>query len=550
MLLPVLTAYEKSTSPSASRCRSAISACPTRRWTRASPRPRPTLGRRLVILGHHYQRDEVIKFADYTGDSYKLAQQVSKHPDAEFIVFCGVHFMAESADVLSARSPAGDPAGPRRRLLDGRHGRRRAARDVLERSRADGRRIGVVPVTYINSAAAIKAFCGEHGGVVCTSSNAAATLRWAWERGERILLPARSASRPQHRLQDGRAARRDGRLGSERDLGRPRSRRGEARAHHSLEGPLLGSHALHGAADREHSARQHPGVRVIVHPEVPWDVVQAADDSGSTEYIIKQVKNSPAGSVWAVGTEIHLVNRLAQRSAARPDGAVARSVRLPLLDDVPRLAEPPALGARRPGRRRGPQPHRRAGRSEALDEGRARPHAVHPVDRPAVAPDHRVATDDCSDSRAQGRPESASTDRQGGRPMAHTLPPLPYRARRARTSHRQADDGDSSRQASRGLRQQPERRAREASRAAVEERRGSAARASAPCRKTSAPPCATTAAATRTTRCSGRSWARTPAARRPARSPTRSTPRSAASTSSRKSSRRPASAASAAAGRG
>ena len=185
------------------------------------------LGRRLVILGHHYQRDEVIKFADYTGDSYKLAQQVGQHPDAEFIVFCGVHFMAESADVLSAAASAGDPARPRGRLLDVRHGRARAARDVLARARGDGHRWAgaaeaggagatkqaVVPVTYINSAAAIKAFCGERGGVVCTSSNAAATLKWAWERGEQDSVPSRPASRAEHRLQDGRAARRDGACG-------------------------------------------------------------------------------------------------------------------------------------------------------------------------------------------------------------------------------------------------------------------------------------------------------------------------------------------------
>src|SRR6476620_6531300 len=172
------------------------------------------LGRRLVILGHHYQRDEVIKFADYTGDSYKLARHVAQHPDAEFIVFCGVHFMAESADVLSAEHQqvmlpdlaAGcsmsDMAEPEqlemcwRELEDmgvitGAGGAAKAggegtggvgvAGDV-------GSKASVIPVTYINSAVAIKAFCGERGGVVCTSSNAAATLKWAWERGERILF--------------------------------------------------------------------------------------------------------------------------------------------------------------------------------------------------------------------------------------------------------------------------------------------------------------------------------------------------------------------------
>src|SRR5437660_11068272 len=152
------------------------------------------LGRRVVILGHHYQRDEVIKFADYTGDSFKLARQVGKHPDAEFIVFCGVHFMAESADVLSA--PHQQVILPD--LAAGCSMADMAEPEQLELCWSDleqmgvintaGPRASVIPVTYINSAASIKAFCGERGGVVCTSSNAAATLRWAWERGERILF--------------------------------------------------------------------------------------------------------------------------------------------------------------------------------------------------------------------------------------------------------------------------------------------------------------------------------------------------------------------------
>ena len=150
---------------------------------------RATLGDRLVILGHHYQRDEVIKFADYTGDSFTLARQIASRPDADYIVFCGVHFMAESADVLVRAASAGDPARPRGRLLDGRHGRRPiSSRPCWEELHADGHRRGVVPVTYINSAASIKAFVGERGGTVCTSSNAAATLKWAFERGEKVLF--------------------------------------------------------------------------------------------------------------------------------------------------------------------------------------------------------------------------------------------------------------------------------------------------------------------------------------------------------------------------
>src|SRR4029078_11601009 len=145
------------------------------------------LGKRLVILGHHYQRDEVIKFADYTGDSYKLAGQVSKHPEAEFIVFCGVHFMAESADVLCA--PHQQVILPD--LAAGCSMADMADPDQLEMCWSDLQQMGitsVIPVTYINSAASIKAFCGERGGVVCTSSNAAATLRWAWQLGERVLF--------------------------------------------------------------------------------------------------------------------------------------------------------------------------------------------------------------------------------------------------------------------------------------------------------------------------------------------------------------------------
>ena len=248
---------------------------------------------------------------------------------------------------------------------------------------AEGRRR--VPVTYINSAAAIKAFCGERGGVVCTSSNAAATLRGRGSAasGSCSCPISISAATPPTRW----ACR------STRWWCGIRTRSGaasmpdavQARAHHPVEGPLLGAHALHRAADREHPARASRRARDRASRGAV-DVVQAADDSGSTEYIITQVKASPAGSVWAVGTEIHLVNRLAQRGAARSHRALARSVRLPVLDDVPRVAEPSAVDARRAGRRRGPQPHRRARRPEALDEGRARPHAVDSIDC-RVAPD-------------------------------------------------------------------------------------------------------------------------------------------------------------------
>jgi quinolinate synthase len=277
-----------------------------------------TLGRRLVILGHHYQRDEVIKFADYTGDSFKLARHVSKHPEAEFIVFCGVHFMAESADVLSA--PHQQVILPD--LAAGCSMSDMADPEQLEMCWSDLRQMGVidgatiqpsvVPVTYINSAAAIKAFCGEHGGVVCTSSNAAATLRWAWARGERILfLPDQHLGR--------NTAYAMGVPLDEMVVWDPNEIWGGLepdavrRARIILWKGHCSVHARFTVRQIETIRQQHPGVRVIVHPEVTWDVVQAADASGSTEYIIKQVSESPSGSIWAVGTEVHLVNRLAHQ---------------------------------------------------------------------------------------------------------------------------------------------------------------------------------------------------------------------------------------------
>jgi quinolinate synthase len=281
-----------------------------------------TLGRRLVILGHHYQRNEVIKFADYIGDSYKLAQQVSQHRDAEFIVFCGVHFMAESADVLSGDNQQVILPD----LAAGCSMADMAEPDQLEMCWTELEQMGIitpvvagakasmVPVTYINSAASIKAFCGEHGGVVCTSSNAAATLKWAWERGEKIVfLPDQHLGR--------NTAYKMGVPLDEMVVWDPNEIWGgldpEAvkRARIILWKGHCSVHARFTVRQIESMRNQHPGLRVIVHPEVPWDVVQAADDSGSTEYIIRQVKASPEGSVWAVGTEVHLVNRLAEEVA-------------------------------------------------------------------------------------------------------------------------------------------------------------------------------------------------------------------------------------------
>jgi len=310
MMLPVLTAYEKEhiseRQPLPERYLGLSDEEMDARITAA----RAKLGRRLVILGHHYQRDEVIKFADYTGDSFKLAGEIAKHPDAEFIVFCGVHFMAESADVLSAAHQ--QVVLPD--LAAGCSMADMAAPEQLEMCWSDLEQMGVgsvIPVTYINSAASIKAFCGERGGVVCTSSNAAATLKWAWERGERVLfLPDQHLGR--------NTAYKMGVPLDDMVVWDPNEIFGGLDPDQVKHARIIlwkghcSVHTRFTVRQIENLRAQHPGIRVIVHPEVPWDVVQAADDSGSTEYIIKQVKNSPAGSTWAVGTEIHLVNRLAR----------------------------------------------------------------------------------------------------------------------------------------------------------------------------------------------------------------------------------------------
>jgi len=318
MLLPVLTAYEKEHLSERQALPERYIGLTDADMDARIAAARATLGRRLIILGHHYQRDEVIKFADYTGDSYKLAQQVGRHPEAEFIVFCGVHFMAESADVLS---------GDRQQVIlpdlaAGCSMADMADPEQLEMCWNDLDQMGissVVPVTYINSAASIKAFCGERGGVVCTSSNAAATLKWAWERGERILFL------PDQHLGRNTAYK----LGVPLDqmvVWDPNEIWGGLepdavkRARIILWNGHCSVHTRFTVRQIENIRAQNPGVRVIVHPEVPWDVVQAADDSGSTEYIINQVKASPSGSVWAVGTEIHLVSRLGREVS--PDRTV------------------------------------------------------------------------------------------------------------------------------------------------------------------------------------------------------------------------------------
>jgi quinolinate synthase len=281
---------------------------------------RRVLGERLVILGHHYQRSEVIKFADFTGDSLKLARLAAGRGNAEFIVFCGVHFMAESADILSA--PSQRVILPD--LAAGCSMADMAAPDQLDMCWRELGEMGIdrsriVPVTYINSSAAIKAFCGEHGGVVCTSTNAAAVLKWAWERGDKILmLPdqhlGRNTAYKMGVPLDDMVLWDPNEIWGALDPARARSARLLLwKGHCSV-------HTRFTVRQIENFRRQHPGGRVIVHPECTWDVVQAADESGSTEYIINTIKDSAPGTQWAVGTEIHLVSRLASEVA--PDKSV------------------------------------------------------------------------------------------------------------------------------------------------------------------------------------------------------------------------------------
>jgi quinolinate synthase len=311
--LPILTEFEKESLSERQALPDKYLGLSDEEMDRRIATARDKLGRRLVILGHHYQRDEVIKYADYTGDSFKLARHISARPEAEFIVFCGVHFMAESADVLCA--PGQQVILPD--LAAGCSMADMAAPDQLETVWEELQQLGisgVVPVTYINSAASIKSFVGERGGTVCTSSNARATLEWAFARGEKILfLPDQHLGR--------NTAYKMGIPLDEMVVWDPNEIFGGLdpdrvkRAKMILWKGHCSVHTRFSVAQIAAIRKQHPNVRVIVHPEVPWEVVQAADDDGSTEYILSQVRNSPPGSEWAVGTEIHLVNRLANEVA-------------------------------------------------------------------------------------------------------------------------------------------------------------------------------------------------------------------------------------------
>ena len=356
------------------------------------------LGKRVVILGHHYQRDEIIKHADYRGDSYKLAKDATRHPDAEYIVFCGVHFMAETADILSAPhqkvilpnmaagcsmadmanlfqvrkcwsdlekvvgavAPKPLPLAPMARAAEGEglgvgvgvggsdrntvtpqhrntglsnsnaatpqrpnadlsdlNAQRSTLNASAPRAPSPEPRAIVTPVTYINSAANLKAFVGEHGGTVCTSTNAPIAVKWALEQGDKVLF-----------FPDQHLGRNTGvRLGFDPDkdmaLWDPFKPLG-GNTHEKLQEAKFILWKGHCSVHKRFTVEQiekaradYPGIKVLVHPECELDVVRAADYNGSTEYIIKQVEASAAGSKWAIGTEINLVSRLAKEHPDR-----------------------------------------------------------------------------------------------------------------------------------------------------------------------------------------------------------------------------------------
>jgi quinolinate synthase len=274
------------------------------------------LGDRVFVLGHHYQRDEVIQFADVTGDSFKLAREAAARPGAEFIVFCGVHFMAESADILT---------GPSQRVVlpDLAAGCSMADMAVLGQvetawEQFEDLGIGdqVIPVTYMNSSADIKGFVGRNKGVVCTSSNARRALTWAFEQGSQVLfLPDQHLGRNTAVLE----------MGFDLDdcvLYDPHKPHGGLTPEQLRAAKMIlwrGHCSVHGrfTIDSVREVRERvPGVTVLVHPECRHEVVKAADMVGSTEYIIRALEAAPAGSAWAVGTELNLVRRLA---LAHPD---------------------------------------------------------------------------------------------------------------------------------------------------------------------------------------------------------------------------------------
>jgi quinolinate synthase len=281
------------------------------------------LGERVFVLGHHYQRNEVIQFADVTGDSFKLARDAAARPDAEFIVFCGVHFMAESADILTAPGQqvilpdlaAGCSMADMARLPQ--------VEDAWDAMADAGIQDSVVPVTYMNSSADIKAFCGRNGGVVCTSSNAEVALEWAFEQkgpdSKVLFLPDQHLGRNTAVLKMGYTV-------DDCVLWNPQLPGGGLTPQQLRDAKVIlwkGHCSVHGRfspAVVDELRATIPDVQILVHPECQHEVVLKADLVGSTEFIIKTIEAAPAGSSWAIGTELNLVKRLAD---AHPDKRIA-----------------------------------------------------------------------------------------------------------------------------------------------------------------------------------------------------------------------------------
>jgi quinolinate synthase len=282
---------------------------------------RRKLGERLIVLGHHYQREDIIAFADLRGDSFKLAQFAAEHPESEYIVFCGVHFMAEAADILSA--PHQKVMLPN--MAAGCSMADMADPDDVYSAWAEMEELGIaqdtLPITYMNSAAALKAFVGEHGGAVCTSSNARKVMEWAFAQKKRVLF-----------FPDQHLGRNTGHA-----MGIPLDEMvlwGWSRPYGSMGGRTLEElersrvllwaghcsvHQRFTPAQIDEARAKYPDITVIVHPECRFETVQASDLNGSTEFIAKTIANAPSGSKFAVGTEINLVARLAREN---PDKTV------------------------------------------------------------------------------------------------------------------------------------------------------------------------------------------------------------------------------------
>lgn len=281
---------------------------------------RAELGPKLLILGHHYQQDEVIAHSDLRGDSYQLSQLAADSRDCRQIAFCGVHFMAETADILVNRPERLTERGGQRvpvvlpDMAAGCSMADMAAIDQVEQAWAELGEVidtaDITPVTYINSAASLKAFCGRHEGVVCTSSNAAAALQWAFAKTRRVLFF------PDQHLGRNTALGMGVRL-DQMPVWNPYADELGGNTAAALEGSRVilwqGHCSVHQVFRPEHVAlfrEKHPGIRILVHPECPREVFELADESGSTGNIIQQVRQAPPGTRWAIGTELHLVNRL------------------------------------------------------------------------------------------------------------------------------------------------------------------------------------------------------------------------------------------------